>query len=197
MLLFHTRLFVASSSTIVPKRQYEWYEKQIEMTSRFVKLFKEQLENIRIVKTNYGDNFLCRLEMVYDDYSIDYEYESAGIKNLIKMFICLEHTSRGGISFVDEMDVNINEIYLEKLFGYFMKYGKGQLCVTIHNTAPMKILKKGKHSIDFITSDQGIVSWIRNGAKNPTIDYKDGFIPGMPFNVNDFDFIGIFHREPE
>lgn len=188
------KLFVASSSTIVPKHLYKWYEKQIEMTARFIKLFKEQLNSIRIIKTNYGDSFLCRLEMIYDDYSIDYEYESAGIKNLIEMFMCLEHTSKGGISFIDEMDVNINEIYLEKLFSYFMKYGKGQLCVTIHNTAPMKILKKGKHTIDFINSDQGVVSWIRNGAKNPTIDYKDGFIPGIPFNVNDFDFISIFEE---
>ena len=188
------RLFVISYSTIVSKNLYRLYEKQIERTARFIKLFKDHLNGIRIIKTNYGNSFLCRLEMVYDDYSIDYEYESAGIKNLIEMFMCLEHTSRGGISFIDEMDVNTNEIYLEKLFSYFMKYGKGQLCVTIHNTAPMKILKKGKHSIDFINSDQGVVSWIRNGAKNPTIDYKDGFIPGIPFNVNDFDFISIFEE---
>lgn len=188
------KLFIASTSTVVPKRQFEWYEKQIERTARFIKLFKEQLTSIRIVKTNYGENYICRLEMIYGDYSIDYEYESAGIKNLVGMFICLEHTSRGGISFIDEMDVNINEIYLEKLFNYFMKYGKGQLCVTIHNTSPMKILKKGKHSIDFISSSKGIVPWIKNGAKSPTVDFKEGMIPGIPFNVNDFDFISIFEE---
>ena len=189
------KLFVMSSSTIVPKNHYKWYERQIERTAKFIKLFKPELNNITIIKVSYGDSYHCRLEMVYDDYSIDYEYESAGIKNLVKMFMCLDHTGRGGISFIDEMDVNINEVYLEKLLSYFVKYGKGQLCITIHNTAPMKTLKNSKHSIDFISNSQGVVSWIRNGAKNPTIDFKDGMIPGIPFNVNDFDFINVFGED--
>lgn len=187
--------FVVSSSTIVPRNLYKWYEKQIEKTARFIKLFKPELNNIRIIKVSYGDSYQCRLEMVYDDYSIDYEYESAGIKNLIEMFVCFEHTSKGGISFIDEIDVNINETYLEKMLSYFVKYGKGQLCLTIHNTSPMKILKTSKHSIDFISNSNGVVSWIRNGAKNPTIDFKDGMIPGIPFNVNDFDFINVFEED--
>jgi len=186
------KLFYVSSSTSVSKKMFPWYEKQITKTTQFIKLFKEQLIDIRIIKIPQGDNYMCRLEMVYKDYTVDYEYESAGIKNLIEMFICLEHSSRGGIAFIDEMDVNINEINLERLFSYFMKYGKGQLCVTIHNTSPMKILKSGKHSIDFISSSQGIVPWIKNGTKSPTVDFKDGMIPGIPFNVNDFDFISIF-----
>lgn len=188
------RLFYVSSSTTVPKKLFPWYEKQIEKTSQFIKLFKEQLIGIKIVKISHGESYQCRLEMVYEDYIVDYEYESAGIKNLIGMFICLEHSSRGGIAFIDEMDVNINEINLERLFSYFMKYGKGQLCVTIHNTSPMKILKGGKHSIDFISSSKGIVPWIKNGAKSPTVDFKEGMIPGIPFNVNDFDFISIFEE---
>lgn len=188
------KLLFVSSSTLVPKKLFKWYENQIQRTAKFIKLFKEELEDIKIIKISQGDSYQCRLEMTYADYTVDYEYESAGIKNLIGMFICLEHSSRGGIVFIDEMDVNINEIYLERLFNYFMKYGKGQLCVTIHNTAPMKVLKSGKHSIDFISSSHGVVSWIKNGAKNPTVDFKDGMIPGMPFNVNDFDFTEVFEE---
>lgn len=186
------KAFPVASSTVVPKNMYRWYEKQIERTAKFIKLFKPELENINIIKTSYGDRYNCRIEMVYEEFPIDYDYESAGIKNLINMFTCLYHTGKGGIAFIDEMDVNINEIYLEKLLSYFLKYGKGQMCLTVHNTAPMRILKNSKHSIDFISNSNGVVSWIRNGAKNPTIDFKDGMIPGIPFNVNDFDFLNVF-----
>ena len=188
-------VYMEKNEIIVPKSQIDAFEKHVRKIHRFVKLFKPSLESISLVKKQDDEKIRCRMEMNYSDYSVDFEYESAGIKSLVSMYDCLERASNGGIGFIDEMDVNINEIYLERLCSYFMKYGKGQLCVTIHNTAPMKVLQKGKHSLDFINCSQQVVSWIKNGAKSPKNDFKDGMIPGIPFNVNDFDFIGVFEEE--
>ena len=187
-------VYMEKNEIIVPKSQIDAFEKHVRKIQRFVKLFKPSLESISLIKKQDGEKIRCRMEMNYSDYSVDFEYESAGIKSLVSMYDCLERASNGGIGFIDEMDVNINEIYLERLCSYFMKYGKGQLCVTIHNTAPMKVLQKGKHSLDFINCSQQVVSWIKNGAKSPKNDFKDGMIPGIPFNVNDFDFIGVFEE---
>lgn len=186
------KVFMNQNEIIVPVSRIEDFEDHIRNVYKFIRLFKPNLKDINLVKVLEGERYRCRMEMVYPDYTVDYEYESAGIKNLIYMYDCLENSSKGGISFIDEMDVNINEVYLERLCSYFMKYGKGQLCITIHNTAPMKILKNKKHSLDFINCSQEAIAWIRNGSKSPTNDYKDGIIPGIPFNVNDFDFIEVF-----
>ena len=186
------KVYLEKNDYIVPVNKITDFEKHLVRVSGFIKLFKPSLNDIGVVKTLDGEKYRCRIVMNYADYSVDFEYESAGIKNLVSMFDCLETASNGGIGFIDEMDVNINEVYLEKLCSYFMKYGHGQLCITIHNTAPMKILKKKKHSLDFLNCSEQVVSWIRNGSKSPSSDYKDGMIPGLPFNVNDFDFIEVF-----
>jgi AAA15 family ATPase/GTPase len=133
--------------------------------------------------------------MNYGSYSIDYEYESSGLRNLMEMFSCLEQASRGGIAFIDEMDANMNEVYLKKLCEFFVNYGEGQLCFTTHNSVPMNILKKQKYGIDFINNEKQSVQWIRNGNYSPSKLYSEGMIPGLPFNIEDFDFLSVFFSE--
>ncbi len=50
----------------------------------------------------------------------------------------------GQITFIDELDANINDVYLDKLIEYFILYGNGQLCFTAHNLSPMSLLKRNK-----------------------------------------------------
>ena len=97
------------------------------------------------------------------------------------------------MNFIDEMDANINDIYFERLIKFFVDYGKGQLIFTTHNTAPMNVLKRVKHGIDFITSDSGIVSWTSNGNYDPQSQYRKGMLIGLPFNVDGFDFLNCFN----
>ena len=97
----------------------------------------------------------------------------------------------GKIVFIDEMDSNINDIYLCKLVEFFVQYGEGQLCFTTHNTSPMAILKECKNSIDFLSSDNRIISWKRNGNFSPEKLYRNGMIEYLPFNIEAEDFIGI------
>ena len=73
-----------------------------------------------------------------------------------------------------------------------MYYGKGQLCFTSHNVDPMSILKENHKSIDFITRDNRIIPWVKNGHYTPENSYRNGMIEGMPYNIDASDFISIF-----
>ena len=135
--------------------------------------------------------------MVYKSYSVDAEFESTGIKKLIKLFGYLKMMAEGGIVFIDEFDSNLHDVYLCALLEYLMDYGEGQLCFTTHNVGPMDILKSHKKSIDFLSVDHKIYPWIKNGNYSPSNLYRNGMIEGSPFNVESIDFIGIFDPPEE
>lgn len=177
---------------IVDKKSFKEYEKKVKKLERFLKIFKSDLKSISIEKRDDIENYKCELLLNYKGYSVNREFESTGIKKLMKMFDSLSNADSGGISFIDEMDANINDIYLCKIIEYFMYYGKGQLCFTTHNIDPMTILKNNKNSIDFLSSDNTLVSWKVTGNAAPDSFYKNGMIENSPFNVDAVDFIGAF-----
>ena len=135
--------------------------------------------------------------MVYDTYKIDAEYESTGIKKLIRLFAYLREMAQGGIVFIDEFDSNLHDVYLCALLEYMMEYGLGQLCFTTHNVGPMDVLKRHKKSIDFLSTDHKIYPWTTNGNYSPSKLYRNGMIEGSPFNIDSTDFIGVFGIEEE
>ena len=157
----------------------------------FLQLFKTDIKSIDIDKKEDKDYYECRLLVDYGGYTVDTEFESTGIKKLIRIFDALQGAANGQIVFIDEMDSNINDVYLCKLIEYLMLYGKGQLCFTTHNTSPMTELRNGKKSIDFLSNDNFIVSWSTNGNYKPENLYKQGLIKYLPFNIEPEDFIGV------
>ncbi|MBR5650310.1 AAA family ATPase [Pseudobutyrivibrio sp.] len=177
---------------IVDKRKIKNYEKKVNKLQEFLKIFKKDLESISIDKRLDGDKYICELVLNYKGYSVNKEFESTGVKKLIRMYDALANVDAGGISFIDEMDSNLNDIYLCKMIEYFMYYGKGQLCFTTHNLDPMTVLKNNKNSIDFLSSDNKLVSWKVTGNAAPDRYYKNGMIEHSPFNIEPADFIGMF-----
>ena len=135
--------------------------------------------------------------MVYEDYSLDKEFESRGIKKMMDLFNYLDAASAGGIVFIDELDSNINDVYLDKLIEYFVYYGKGQLCFTSHNLSPMSVLKGNRNAINFISSINTVHTWTKSGNLSPENAYKNGFIEDSPFNVDSSDFRGILGGDDE
>ena len=176
------------------KRDYSDYVNKIQQLERFVRLFKPDLKRIDIDKTEDKDYYECRLLMDYGSYRVDKEFESTGIKKIIELYDAFVQAANGFIVFIDEMDSNINDIYLCKLIEYFKYYGKGQMCFTSHNVDPMSVLKENNKSIDFLTRDNRIVPWIKNGHYTPENSYRNGLIEGMPYNIDSSDFISIFER---
>lgn len=185
-------LEVNAKEKYVKKLMFSSYEEYVKRLFSFIKIFKPDLCNIEIEKKDYNETFYkCNLKMVYKDYILNQEFESRGIKKLVQLFNYLDAASKGEIVFIDELDSNINDVYLDKLIEYFALYGKGQLCFTAHNLSPMSILKKYRNSICFISSINTVHTWTKNGNQNPENAYKNGFIEDFPFNVDSSDFLGI------
>ena len=177
---------------IVKNEDYPAYESKIQRLYKFIKLFKNDLIKIDIEKRDNGGAYKCELILDYGKYSVNREFESTGIKKLIRIYDALVNADEGGISFIDEMDSNLNDVYLCKIIEYFTKYGKGQLCFTTHNLDPMSVLKNNRNSIDFLSSDNKVIPWKVTGNAAPDRYYRNGMIEDMPFNVDAIDFIGMF-----
>lgn len=173
------------------------YERRVRQLEGFLKLFKTDLVKIEIEKKENVEYYDCSLVMKYPEYSVDKEFESTGIKKLIDLFDYLNAAAEGAIVFIDEMDANINDIYLCKLIEFFMEYGEGQLCFTTHNTSPMSVLRRNKKSIDFLSNDNRVIPWKTNGNYSPESLYRAGMIEYLPFNVESTDFVGILGGQDE
>ena len=183
---------ISGGTDLIAKPIYTRYEKKVKRLNEFIKIFKPDLTDISIDRKEDGDNYVCNLNMVYGDYVVHTEFESTGVKKLIRLFDYLQFMVRGGIVFIDEFDSNLHDVYLCALLEYLMEYGKGQLCFTTHNVGPMDVLKRNKKSIDFLSIDHKIYPWTTNGNYSPSKLYRNGMIEGSPFNVDSIDFIGIF-----
>ncbi len=186
------KAFSSVNEKRVDKRFFKEYKEKVGRLTQFIKIFKSDLVSIDIDAKENGDTYECDLNLNYGEYSINKEFESTGIKKLIRLFDCFTAASLGGIVFIDEMDSNLNDVYLCRLVEYFMYYGKGQLCFTTHNLDPMSVLKENKYSIDFLSGDNHLVPWISRGNAVPENCYKNGMIEDLPFNIDATDFVGIF-----
>lgn len=187
-----SREMLLISNNLIRKSGYQSFEKTVDSLFEFLHIFKSDLQRIEIEKKENKDFFSCDLIMVYDSYKIHAEFESTGIKKLIKLFSYLKEMVQGGIVFIDELDSNLHDVYLCALLEYLMEYGEGQLCFTTHNVGPMDVLKQRKKSIDFLSEDHKIYSWKKNGNYSPSKLYRSGMIEGSPFNIDSIDFIGVF-----
>ena len=188
-------LLISVASIDVPRKRLPDFERQVSELESFLKIFKKNLEKIEIEKKQDKNSFHCELVMVYPDYSLNAEFESTGIKKLIRLFAYFQKMAEGNIVFIDELDSNLHDVYLCAMLEYLMEYGEGQLCFTTHNIGPMDILKRNKNSIDFLSVDKRIYSWTKSGNYSPSKLYRNGMIEGSPFNIDSFDFIGAFDHE--
>ena len=196
----HRELFknrISSNEDLVLKNEYAQYEKNVKKLFKFLKLFKPDLLDIRIEKKEDEYFYHCSKKMVYEKYEIDTDYESTGIQKLMKLFSAIEDVVKGKMVFIDELDANINGVYLNTLIEYLNDLQNGQLCFTLHNLYPMKYLYKYSNAIDFIGETGKIVSWVKNGNSRPYEKYPEGMIEDSPFNIESFDFISVFESEEE
>ena len=165
------------------------YEKSVKKLEQFLKIFKPNLRQIEIEKKIDNDKYVCKKILHYDNYSIDIEFESTGIKKLVRLFNALVACVSGKIVFIDEFDANLHDVYFAKLIEFMKDYSEGQLCFTTHNLEPINILKSNSHSLDFLSNDSRVTSWKKDGNKSPLNKYINGLIDYSPFNVSSVDFI--------
>ena len=183
------------AETIISKSSYEEYARDNKKLERFIKVFKPELKEIELEKSEDKDTYHVKRLFKYEKYNVEYEFEPSGIKQLVKLFTYLSKCANGGVVFIDEIDVNINAVYFEKLISFFRRYGKGQLVFTTHDIEAMNALKGQSKSILVLGEDNKIDVWVGKGNKSPINDYFGGFFPHSPMNVEDFDFVNIFLGE--
>ena len=176
------------------KEEIDFLKKSLNRKERFLKLFNPEIGKIDFEKRDFDEKYY-EIEYVfnYKDYKINFEYESMGMKSLFRLFDVLDTINNSGIVFVDEIDMSIHDLYLNRLIEFFAENGKGQFVFTAHNTSILDTLKKYKNSIDFMTEYKEIKPWIKNGNYSPRKQYLEGMLPNMPYNIEYYDFFEIFN----
>lgn len=176
------------------KEEIDFLKKSLNRKERFLKLFNPEIGKIDFEKRDFDEKYY-EIEYIfcYKEYKINFEYESMGMKSLFRLFDVLDTVNNGGIVFVDEIDMSIHDLYLNRLIEFFAENGKGQFVFTAHNTSILDTLKKYKNSIDFMTEYKEIKPWKKNGNYSPRKQYLEGMLPNMPYNIEYYDFFEIFN----
>ncbi len=190
----YSKAGIKKDTDVIRKEEFGDYKDNISKLERFIKIFKPDLQAIEIDSKEDKDILLCEKYFYYGDYKVHSEFESTGIKKLIELFNAFCNVTNGKIVFIDELDANLHDVYLCKLIEYFSMYAKGQLCFTTHNLTPMEVLKKRNYSIDFLSEESTLTSWKKNGNSSVSKYYREGMIQDSPFNIEAFDFIGLFEE---
>lgn len=158
----------SKSREVVHQDDINHYEAMILRLTQFIQLFKPNLSKILFDIKREGVFYRIDKIIVYGETQFDFEFESARIKKLVRLFELLEIlVHKQSIVFIDELDSNINNVYLIKLVDFIQNYAKGQFVFTTHNVSPMNLLKKNKYSLDFMTIGGECVSYVRNGNYSP------------------------------
>ncbi len=190
--LTNTFIIVKKEEDIVNKNCYDIYVNQVENYAKFLKILKPDLKTIRIEKRIENDVYHCKKIYVYDNYEIDEEYESSGIKRISKLYNYISQAVKGQKVFIDELDANISGVFLDKLIEFIEENGKGQLIFTSHNVMSMNTLKKYSNSISTIGETLKVVNVVKNGHYSPVNLYYEGYIEDCPHNINSYDFFKTF-----
>ncbi len=178
----------------IEKEMLQICQRKARRLEMYLQAFGNDLQSVILEKKKTKEYYECRLKFDYGKYDVYLEDESEGIKKLVALFECFDVTGDrpDRIVFIDDIDANVNDVYLEKLIEYFMYYGKGQLCFTIHNPGIMNVLKKNKKSIDCLAMNNKVTSWTASGNASPEKAYKNGMMEYLPFNVDPSNFLGVF-----
>lgn len=168
-------------------------ERRNKKKLEFLQEFIPDLKDIEIEKQESKDSYHLDFKFIYKDgSSVDIYFESMGIKNLFSLYDYFLMVYQGDIVFADEIDLSIQDAYLNKLIEFLAKMGEGQFIFTAHNISLLDTLKQFKYSIDFITEKQEIQRWTKKGNASPRTQFKDGMIKNIPFNIDYYDFYNSF-----
>lgn len=177
------------------KDSFENYKKTVKKMEAFIKLLKQELIKIDVKKKSFGEMYFINLVFIYRDYEVEYEYESTGVKKLCMLFSAFLASRNGKITIIDEIDSNIHDTFLTKLFDYFITYSDAQIICTTHNVEIMSITSSRSKTIDFLSSDNRIIPWIKTGRLSPAVLYLKGRIKFIPFNLDSSEFAEVFIDE--
>ena len=169
------------------------YKAIAKKLNSFLQLVRPSLKDVGISFKREGSLSYAELCFDYGDYSIDYEFESSGVKKLCMLFTAFANASSGFVVIIDEIDADIHDMFLANLMEYFVLYCPCQIIVTTHNIDLMDSVKGLSKSIDILTDEPSVVPWVKRGTLSPISQYKKGYLGGVPVNLNPIDFAPLFN----
>ena len=152
--------------------------------------YKKKIDNDKI---NY---VLCFKKNIYNKLiDIEYNRESTGTKNILKILPYLISTAKGKTVIIDEIDNGIHDLLILKILENLSEDLKGQLIITTHNTL---LLEEEfiKDSIYIFKVDENANKKLLSlnkfeGRIHPNLSirkrYLKGLYGGIPFPM-DIDF---------
>ena len=86
---FHLQKNEGNYNYLIDKQSIETLEKILEYACKFLKIFKSSLNSIEYEKKEAENKYYISILFVYNNYKIDYEFESSGMKSLFDLFMDL------------------------------------------------------------------------------------------------------------
>lgn len=181
----------------IEKKELEKYKKVNILLADYLHYFNCELINIELDIKENRDLLNIKRTYVYTHWKVEEDYESSGIKQLVRMFPVLMSCVRGGIAFMDEIDANINAHNLLAWLKFYIQEGLGQLFFTSHNVEIMDVLKDVPKSILSIGYKNNIFTWTKRGNMTPKNLFMEGMFTDCAFNTEDLEFIHPFFCEED
>lgn len=181
---------------IYNKQDKEQYEKRITRLYYFIKKMKPDLVCIKHKDYKISPELIgVNLLFVYNEYQVGFKLESSGVKKIVRLFDVFDAANEDTVAVLDEIDADIHDVFLSNLIDYYARYTSSQIFLTTHNVDLMNNIKSIKHSIDFLSQDNYLTSWIKCGTSSPKTKYLNGMVSHIPFNLFSSDFIEVFNKE--
>ena len=140
---------------------------------------------------------LCFKKNIYNKLiDIEYNRESTGTKNILKILPYLISTAKGKTVIIDEIDNGIHDLLILKILENLSEDLKGQLIITTHNTLLLEEDFINKDSIYIFKVDENANKELLSlnkfeGRIHPNLSirkrYLKGLYGGIPFPM-DIDF---------
>ena len=153
--------------------------------------YKKKIDNDKI---NY---VLCFKKNIYNKLiDIEYNRESTGTKNILKILPYLISAAKGKTVIIDEIDNGVHDLLMLKILENLSENLKGQLIITTHNTLLLEEDFINKDSIYIFKVDENANKKLLSlnkfeGRIHPNLSirkrYLKGLYGGIPFPM-DIDF---------
>lgn len=180
----------------VPDDLLNDFIKFIKRLELFLKIFKGSLLKLSFDDIKGANYHYARLILYYESgYFIDLEKDSLSTKKLVRIFNSLYKATKGKVAFIDDIEINLNEVYFLKLISYLTSFIDGQLIFTSNNFEAMNFLKNKNDALYVLGYNSQIERRDYKSKLKPIKEYEEGSFIHSPVNLEDFDFVYIFEGE--
>ena len=133
----HNLIYNLEEGKISLKREKELNNNEYLLNEIFTTLYSDfkKVYYKKTIEDNYIIYKLYSKKMIYGKImDVDFSLESTGAQNILALIPYLISACEGQTVIIDELDTGIHDLLVKNLLECIVKYVKGQLIITTHNT---------------------------------------------------------------